>query len=107
MATTPSTPTLPTFTWVISSMDRQANNGFVSTVHYRAMATEGEYTVDTYGTVGYTHESDGTYIPYADLTEEDVISWVQDSLGKEVVEERLQTQINALKAPTQKSGLPW
>jgi len=102
MATTPSTPT--TFTWVISSMDRQSNNGFVSTVHYRAMATEGEHTVDTYGTVGYTHETDGTYIPYANLTKEDVISWVQDSLGKEVVEERLQTQIDALKAPTQKSG---
>ena len=96
-----------TFTWVVSTMDRQSNNGFVTTVHYRVMATEGEHTADTYGTVGFTHETDGIYIPYDDLTKEDVINWVQDSLGKDVVEESLQTQINALKAPTQKSGLPW
>jgi hypothetical protein len=32
---------------------------------------------------------------------------VQDSLGKDTVEESLATQIEAQKNPVQESGLPW
>ena len=87
-------------------MDRKTVDGFVNTVHYSVSATDGEYNASTYGTVGYT-ESNEPVKPFADLTEAEVIGWVQDSLGKDIVEEGLTAQIEALKNPVQTTGLPW
>jgi hypothetical protein len=97
---------MTTFTWQIAQMDRLTSDGFVVTVHYRVNAVDGEYNASTYGTIGYTQDND-TYTPYADLTQTQVIGWVQTSLGKDTVEASLQSQIDALKNPTQATGLPW
>lgn len=94
------------FTWNVVQMDRLTSDGFVVTVHYTVNAVDGEHTASTYGTVGYT-QGEGSYVPYADLTQSDVIGWVQESLGKDTVEASLAAQIEALKNPTQVSGLPW
>jgi hypothetical protein len=94
------------FTWNVVQMDRLTFDGFVVTVHYTVNAVNGDYTASTYGTVGYTQE-DKSYTPYADLTKEQVIGWVQDSLGKDTVEESLTAQIEAQKNPVQETGLPW
>ena len=97
---------MTTFNWQIEQMDRLTSDGFVVTVHYRVNAVDGDYNATTYGTTSYTQDSD-TYIPYADLTQAQVVGWVQTSLGKDIVEASLQSQIDALKNPTQASGLPW
>jgi hypothetical protein len=94
------------FTWQVVNMDRKSADGFVITVHYNVSAVDGDYTASTYGTVGFTQE-DKSYIPFADLTKETVIGWVQDSLGQETVEEALAAQIEAQKNPVSESGLPW
>jgi hypothetical protein len=94
------------YTWTIAQMERKTSDGFVVTVHYRVTAVDGEYTASTYGTVGYTQESE-TFIPFADLTEATVVGWVKDSLGEETVQEALASQIEAQKFPTQISGMPW
>jgi len=94
------------FTWNVVQMDRLTADGFVITVHYTVNAVDGDFTASTYGTVGYTQE-DKSYIPYASLTEAEVVGWVQDSLGKDTVEASLQAQIDALKNPTEESGVPW
>jgi hypothetical protein len=95
------------FNWTIVNLDRLTADGFVCTVHYNVSATEGEYTASTYGTVGYTEQPGETYIPYEELTPEIVVGWVQESLGKDTVEESLAGQIEAQKNPVQQSGLPW
>ncbi len=87
-------------------MDRLTSDGFVVTVHYSVTATDGEYTANTYGTVGYIQESEN-FTPYNELTEPQVVGWVQESLGKYTVEASLNAQIEALKNPVQESGLPW
>jgi len=94
------------FTWNVVQMDRLTSDGFVVTVHYTVNAVDGEYNASTYGTVGYTQE-DNSYIPYAELTEFEVIGWVQESLGKDTVETNLTAQIEAQKNPVQETGLPW
>jgi hypothetical protein len=94
------------YTWNVVQMDRNTVDGFVTTVHYTVNAIDGEYSASTYGTVGFTQE-DMNYVPFADLTQEQVIAWVQDSLGQATVEESLATQIEAQKNPVQVSGLPW
>jgi len=95
------------YTWKIAQLDRLTADGFVVTVHYRVAAIDGDYTAETYGTVGFSEQPDGTFVPYEDLTEEIVVGWVQGSLGKDVVEGSLASQIEAKKAPTQVPGLPW
>jgi hypothetical protein len=56
--------------------------------------------------VGYT-QGEGSYVPYADLTEAEVVGWVQESLGKDKVETSLAEMIELLKNPVQETGLPW
>ena len=94
------------FTWNVVQMNRKTVDGFVNTVHYSVSAIDGEYNASTYGTVGYT-QTDKSYKPYADLTQAEVIGWVQESLGKDTVEASLTAQIEAQKNPVQKTGLPW
>jgi hypothetical protein len=94
------------FTWSVVQMNRNTDGGFVTTVHYNVSAVDGEFTASTYGTVGYTQE-DKSYIPFANLTKETVIGWVQDSLGQETVEAGLAAQIESKKNPVSESGLPW
>ena len=87
-------------------MDRQVADGFVTTVHYNVSAIDGEFTASTYGTVGFTKE-EMDYVPFEELTPEQVIGWVKDSLGQETVEAALAAQIEAQQNPVQLSGLPW
>jgi hypothetical protein len=94
------------FNWDIAQMDRKTSDGFVVTVHYTVSAVDGDFTASTYGTVGYTQE-ETNFTPYNSLTKDQVIGWVQNSLGKDTVEASLADQINAQKNPVQESGLPW
>jgi hypothetical protein len=94
------------FTWNVVQMDRLTSDGFVVTVHYTVNAVDGDYTASTYGTVGYT-QGEGSYVPFSNLTKEQVIGWVKDSIGQSTVEELLAAQITAQKNPVQLSGLPW
>ena len=98
---------MTTYFWTISQMDRLTSDGFVVVVHYNVSATEGELSVSTYGTTSYTQEEGASFVPYVSLTKEVVVGWVQEALGKDVVEASLQSQLDALKAPVQQSGLPW
>jgi len=41
------------------------------------------------------------------LTLADVLAWVFDKLDKDETEANLAAQIEALKNPVQKSGVPW
>ena len=95
------------YLWTIQQMDRLTADGFVVTVHYNVSATDGTYSASTYGTVGYTQQPGETYIPYQDLTQDIVVGWVQNALGKDTVEASLQGQIDAQINPVQESGLPW
>jgi len=95
------------FNWTIPQMDRLTSDGFVCTVHYNVTATDDTYTSSTYGTIGYTQEPGETYTPYDQLTESQVVGWVQTSLGKDTVEASLQSQIELQKHPVQEAGVPW
>jgi hypothetical protein len=94
------------YQWNVVQMDRKAADGFVTTVHYTVSAIDGDYAASTYGTVGYTQEQ-GNYTPFEQLTKEQVVGWVQESLGKDEVEAGLAAQIDAQKNPVSESGLPW
>jgi hypothetical protein len=98
---------MTTYLWTINQMDRLTADGFVVTVHYNVSATDGTYSANTYGTASYQEQPGETFTPYDQLTEAQVVGWVQNSLGKDTVEASLQSQINAQINPVQESGVPW
>ena len=92
-------------TWTINQLDRNTSDGFVCTVHYSVSKVDGDFTASTYGTIGF--EAGTPETSYDLLTEAQVIAWVKDKLGEEVVEAALAAQIEAQKNPVSASGLPW
>ena len=95
--------------WSISLLEynNDADKGVVI-AHYRVEAVDGDYTASSYGTASFQPDAsaDG-YVAYDSLTEETVIGWVQNSLGKDEIEASLASQIEAQKAPATIAGLPW
>ena len=52
-------------------------------------------------------QPEGDIIPYADLTPELVIGWVQEKLNVEEIEAALQAQIDQQRTPTTAQSVPW
>jgi len=104
-----------TNTWVIGQMDcypqSEGQTDVVFTVHWRVNATNGTYNATSYGTVGVTYVAGSPYTPYADLTQDQVVGWVQGSMGAEQVasiEAGLATNIaNQVNPPVVTPKLPW
>ena len=97
-------------TWNIAQLERHTADGIVFTAHYTVDAKDGTYSAGAYGSVGL-EAPEGNVIPYADLTPEVVIGWVQEKLGGEEkvaeIEAALQAQLDEQHAPSRASGLPW
>ena len=96
-----------TYLWKITQMSRLTSDGFVITVYYNASATDGVYNSSKFGPVNYTQQPGEYFIPYEDLTEEIVVGWVQDTLGKDSVEADLGLQIADQLDPVEEYGVPW
>ena len=100
-------------TWTISTLERNTDSDQgVIVAHWRVTETEtvGEdtYTASSYGTCGFTPDPSAEgYIPYEDLTEADVLGWVQNELDVESIEAALTANINEQKNPTTADGVPW
>jgi hypothetical protein len=119
-----------TNTWSVSDMQRTESDGGISLIYWSMVAanvtgqdSEGndvtDYTATEGGKLRCEYDaSSPTYIPYADLTESDVLGWVYTSLieGEQTAEEakarieadrtaKVQGQIDA--AATTASGTPW
>ena len=99
-----------TYTWAIANLERHTADGIVIVVHYTVAANDGTYASSAYGSIGL-EQPEGDVIPYADLTPEIVIFWVQDKLGGDEkvaeIEAALQVQLDEQTAPTKAAGVPW
>ena len=97
------------FIWNIANLERETDDGFVFTAHYTVSAADGTYSAGAYGSIGF--ERPENLVPFADLTEEQVIGWVKEALGGDEkvaeIEAALQSQINQQRTPTTASGTPW
>ena len=96
-----------TTVWNIAQLERHTADGIVYTAHYTVDANDGTYSAGAYGSIGLEQPDPDSVIPYADLTPEIVIGWVQDKLNVEEIEAALQAQLDEQHAPTKAAGLPW
>ena len=99
-----------TTVWNIGQLERNTADWIVFTAHYTVDANDGTYSAGAYGSVGL-EQPEGNVIPYADLTPEVVIGWVQEKLGGEEkvaeISAALQKQIDEQRTPTTAAGVPW
>ena len=104
-----------TNTWAVIQMDAypeyEGEPDVVFTVHWTLNGTDGTYAGSVYGSQGITPTEGATFTPYADLTEEQVIGWVQAAMGAEQVasyEANVAAQINdQVTPPVVTPPLPW
>jgi len=105
-----------TFSWTISTLERELSDGGVIVAHWRCTASETvgtgddavDYSAASYGTCGFTYDASAPdFTPYADLTEATVLGWVWESVDKDATEAALQAKIDAEKNPTTADGVPW
>ena len=90
--------------WTISQLDRKTADGFVTTAHWRCDAQDGEFSSSVYSTCSFEGE---LTVPYEQLTEATVLSWVWQSVDKEATEAAVAAQIAEQKAPKVAAGVPW
>jgi len=104
-----------TNTWAVVQMDAypeyDGETDVVFNVHWTLSATDGTYNGSVYGTQIVSLDPAAPFTPYADLTEAQVIGWVQDAMGTEQVdayEANVAQQIaDQANPPVVTPPLPW
>lgn len=91
--------------WVVTQTDYETSNGFIFCAHWTATAVDGDYTGSIYSTVSW--QAGTPTIPYANVTEAEVLNWVWESVDKTATEAALAAQIEAQKNPVTATGTPW
>ena len=104
-----------TYKWVISQLEaypqHEGHSDVVFTVHWRRQATDGTHNADIYGSQSVTLNPSDTFVPYANLTEAEVIGWLETAFGAEqlasqiaALDKQIEDQINP---PVITPPLPW
>jgi len=104
-----------TLTWSIdwlkaSTQDINGHAEVVLSAGWRLTGLDGEHTSSIYSTVSFPQpEEGGSYTPYADLTEEQVLGWAWDNgVDKDTVEASVTEQVaNLANPPVVQPPLPW
>jgi hypothetical protein len=104
-----------TNTWAVVQMncypEYDGETDVVFTVHWTLTGEEAGFTGYVYGSVGVTLTEGSTFTPYDQLTEAQVIGWVQDALGEDQVtayEDNVAQQIiDQIDPPVVTPPLPW
>jgi len=104
-----------TYNWVVERMDCfpqiEGEANVVFTVFWRLDATDGVYTSSAFGSQAIPYTDLTSFTPYADLSQSQVIGWVQAAMYPGRVGE-LETNLavalqNLANPPIVTPGLPW
>lgn len=101
-----------TFTWTITNLDcypqEDGHSDVVFNVHWTCSGVDGQYNGSVYSTCAVPL-SQGTFTPYADLTQNQVLGWIwANGVDQAATEAAVQTQINnQINPPVVSPPLPW
>lgn len=92
-----------TYKWTISALEaaplENSLQNVVKIIHWRLMATDGEHTAESYSSLGLDAPVAEQFVAFENLTEADVISWLESKLDTETLKANLDQQIETLKNP--------
>jgi hypothetical protein len=103
-------------TWDIAQLERHlpdgdtCPDGAVYTAHWTASLEEDGESASAYGSVGFGDPDPATFVPFSQLTKEEVLNWVFEALGPDqvvTIQEGLYNQIQQKLHPTSEAGVPW
>lgn len=100
------------YTWTISSMETAPSEDgltdVVKTIHWRYKGVDGDYQAEVYSSFACPSPSSTDFTAYEDLTEADVIGWLEAGIDVDAMKENIDSQIENLKNPPIVSlPLPW
>lgn len=104
-----------TYTWVISALEcypqHEGYTDVVFNICWRRQATDGTHSADIYGSQAVTLDAEAPFTPYADLTFDQVVGWLESAFGPELLAAQvaaLDQQIaNQINPPVVSPPLPW
>jgi hypothetical protein len=102
-----------TYTWTVTAMNcypqEGGNTDVVFTVHWTCSGTDGTYSASVYSTCSVPAPSGGSFTPYADLTQEQVLGWIYaNGVDQAATEAAVAHQIaNQVNPPVVTPALPW
>ena len=101
-----------TYTWTVTAMDSyptEPQPDCVFNVHWTCSGTDGTYTSSVYSTCQIPYESTEPYIPYQNLTQEQVLGWIwEHGVDQTATEEAVAQQIaNLVNPPVVTLPNPW
>jgi hypothetical protein len=104
------------FQWVISQLNCAVESeglpDVINVIHWRYNATQEHdgklYFADTYGASSVAQPNPQNFIPYADVTEAEVIGWLEAILPVEAMQASLEANIALQINPVEVTlPLPW
>lgn len=104
-----------TYTMTITSMTcyptYASQTDVVFNVGWRYIGTDGTYIAYEYSTVNVTYEAGSPFTPYNQLTQDQVVGWVESAIGPAGMAQ-IQTNIaasiaNQINPPITQPPLPW
>lgn len=101
--------------WFVESMEcfpsLEGRSNVVSSVTWRATATDGALSSTNYGKHNIPYENIELFTEFSDLTQEQVLGWLKAAMGDEIVaaiESGLAINISEQKPPSAVTpALPW
>ena len=105
------------YTWIIVQMEAHPtyfdHDNVVFNVHWTLRAEDGAFQASVYGSQSLNVETidEDTFTSYEDLTQAQVVEWLEESMGDERVDElkeSLEREIENQRTPTVVTPpLPW
>jgi hypothetical protein len=93
---------------LVSIVSENGLTNVVKTAHYTVYLTDGDYSVNGYGSVDFDSPDSATFKPYEELTLDEVILWVKQKVNYQAIEYNLLEELNKKKNPiTVINPLPW
>tara|TARA_R110000787_G_scaffold149070_1_gene263074 strand:+ start:476 stop:802 length:327 start_codon:yes stop_codon:yes gene_type:complete len=104
-----------TYTWTVDSMSvlQTPDPDYVVIAEWTCAGTDGTNSAEIGGGSRFSSDQVGVFVPYADLTEEIVLGWINEDLGVNGIsntEANVEGQINSIINPPVSptvEPLPW
>jgi len=107
---------MTTYNWNVTALYTETIAGeqnYVVIANYEVTGVDGTYSASLSNIARFSTESVTPFIPYAELTEDIVIGWIQQTLGEDgvnniyaCIQGQIDSQINPPVVPVN-TPLPW